>query len=180
MVDLSLLDEQLSLSEKKFRDKQELWQEFITKCKSEAEKKQKELNADTNKTKNLIEQSVFANFLNEKLVERHIDVFSKTFQLGVMNYKFVEKYQEMGTADKFKLIYDQVTECQRAVVNNPFRQEYLDHKEAEMDKFNGKMTDDKEGKSETSFSQSKTSVTQGVKPSIKDKGARAEALAKAA
>lgn len=153
MVDVSFLDEQVSLVEKKFRDKEELWQSFIVSCRQEAEKKQKDLSADTQKTKNLIEQSVFASFLNDKLYEKHVDVFTKSFQLNIMNYKFVERAQHMTTADEYLLTYRRIVECTKGVVGNPFRQEYLENKEAEMDRFCGKAAAaGDEGKSETSYS----------------------------
>ena len=55
MVDVLLLDEEISRQQKKFDDKRELWEQFIQTCRIEAEKKQKDLSADTQKTKNLIE-----------------------------------------------------------------------------------------------------------------------------
>ena len=72
-VDIKFLDEQVSLVDKKFKDKKELWEQFIIACRQESEKKQKDLTADTQKTRNLIEQYVFATYLNDKLEERHLD-----------------------------------------------------------------------------------------------------------
>ena len=67
MVDVLLLDEEISRQQKKFNDKREIWENFISTCRQEAEKKQKDLSADTQKTKNLIEQYDFAEYLNTKL-----------------------------------------------------------------------------------------------------------------
>ena len=78
-MDVKFLDEQVSLVDKKFKDKKELWEQFIITCRSEADKEQKKTNADTQKTRNLIEQYVFATELNKKLEKRHEEVFTKNF-----------------------------------------------------------------------------------------------------
>ena len=65
-----------------------------------------------------------------------------------MNYKFVERAQLMTTADEYTLTYKRITDCTENKINNPFRQEYLDTKDNEMDRFNGKIaTGDDENKS---------------------------------
>ena len=46
-VDIKFLDEQVSLVDKKFRDKKELWEQFIIACRQESEKKQKDLTQTT-------------------------------------------------------------------------------------------------------------------------------------
>ena len=43
MVDVLLLDEEISREQKKFDDKRELWEQFISTCRVDAEKKQKDL-----------------------------------------------------------------------------------------------------------------------------------------
>ena len=47
MVDILLLDEEISRVQKKFNDKRELWESFISACRQDADKKQKDLSADT-------------------------------------------------------------------------------------------------------------------------------------
>ena len=65
-----------------------------------------------------------------------------------MNYKFVEKAHMMTTSDEYTLTYDRIKDCTKNSVGNPYRQEYLANKEAELDKFNGKVgQDDSENKS---------------------------------
>ena len=152
MVDVLLLDEEISRVQKKFSDKRELWEQFITACRQEADKKQKDLSADTQKTKNLIEQYVFATYLNDKLEERHAEVFTKNYQLNLMNFKFVTKGHMLTTADDFMLMYESIQACTTPVHGNRFREEYLQWKEAEMEKFTGKVAiGDDENKSQTSF-----------------------------
>ena len=65
-----------------------------------------------------------------------------------MNYKFVERANQLTTADEYSLTYNRIKDCTKNTVGNPLRQEYIDHKEHEMDKFNGKIaTSDDDNKS---------------------------------
>ena len=125
MVDVLLLDEEISRQQKKFDDKRELWEQFIQTCRIEAEKKQKDLSADTQKTKNLIEQYVFATYLNEKLEERHAEVFTKSYQLNLMNFKFVTNGHLLTSADQFIHKYEDILACSLPGKNNQYRDEYL-------------------------------------------------------
>ena len=72
-----------------------------------------------------------------------------------MNYKFSERAHLLTTSDEYSLTYKNILDCTKNVapVGNPFRAEFLENKEAEMDKFSGKVAaGGEEGKSETSFS----------------------------
>ena len=152
MVDVLLLDEEISRVQKKFNDKRELWEQFIAVCRQEVDKKQKDLSADTQKTKNLIEQYVLATYLNEKMEEKHAEVWTKNYQMNLMEFKFVKKGHMMTSAEDFMLMYENIMACTTSVIGNRFREEYLKYKEAEMEKFTGKVAiGDDENKSQTSY-----------------------------
>ena len=75
-----------------------------------------------------------------------------------MNFKFVTNGHLLTSADQFIHKYEDILACSLPGKNNQYRDEYLQYKEKEMEKFTGKTAiGDDENKSQTSITQ--TSLT---------------------
>ena len=95
---------------------------------------------------------MLATYLNEKMEEKHAEVWTKNYQMNLMEFKFVKKGHMMTSAEDFMLMYENIMACTTSVIGNRFREEYLKYKEAEMEKFTGKVAiGDDENKSQTSY-----------------------------
>ena len=79
-----------------------VFNDLINECKHECVKKIKQLKVDTDKTKKIVENSTFIQFLNSKLEKTHTQLFTFYYRHQLMYYHFVSSQAFYKTARDFE------------------------------------------------------------------------------
>jgi hypothetical protein len=89
LVPLELLDMILAKKQMKQEQRKSVLSNLLVGANKEADRKIKELKVENEKTKKIIENSMFITYLNNKLEMNHQKVFTLFYKLQLLNYHFV-------------------------------------------------------------------------------------------
>lgn len=120
---------------------------MLAGANQDAVKKIKDLKIENDKTKKIIENSMFISFLNNKLEMTHQMVFTQFYKVQMLYYQFITQETFFKAARDFEAQFHACMNVEKP--NNQFNKEWKERKQREMMKFLGKITDTSEIFSET-------------------------------
>jgi hypothetical protein len=88
-VPLEIFDDVMTYKEHKYDDKKSYLNKLIANAKHEASSKIKSLGVDAEKTKKIVESSVFVSFLNTLMESTHQQVFTYNYKHQLLYLHFV-------------------------------------------------------------------------------------------
>lgn len=147
LVPLELFDQVLQLREAKQDEKKQQIVAMIAKMKSDAQQKIKSMGVDTEKTKKIVENSVFIHSLNQSMEALHSQLFTFYYKHQLLYLHFVVQQPMFKAAREFE---GQYLECLRVEkLENKFNKEWRDRLQKEIMRFNGKSVAGGDGYSES-------------------------------
>ena len=127
----------LAQREHKWEDKRSILVQLIQRAKADAQTKIRALGVDTEKTKKIVENSVFITSLNLNLETAHSQIFTLQYKHQLLYLHFVVSQPLFKAAREFEYQYQECMKVERA--DNKFFREWKDRLQKELLRFNGKV-----------------------------------------
>jgi len=136
LVPLELFDQVLQARDVKQDEKRSQIASLIAKMKADATNKIKTMGVDSEKTKKIVENSVFINSLNQAMENLHQQLFTFYYKHQLLYLHFVASNPLFKAAREFENQYLECLTVEKAA--NKYNKEWRDRLVKEMLKFNGK------------------------------------------
>mmetsp|Transcript_8432 Transcript_8432/g.14118 ORF Transcript_8432/g.14118 Transcript_8432/m.14118 type:complete len:814 (-) Transcript_8432:18-2459(-) len=144
LVPLELFDFVLAELQNKSSERRQTIAHFLAECHSQVAKAITKLQIDSEKTKKIVEQSVLAHFLNQRLEQRNTTYFANNFRMRLLHGLFVRQInsgaQSLRSAKDLEQHFGELMKPEHAL--SKFNAEFKSKLEREALKFNGKFQAD--------------------------------------
>jgi len=102
LAELTLLDQIIVKKQAEFASRMDVLQRVVDDSIANAKRKIESLKVTVEKTKRIVENSVFIEDLNKGMEKRHEEVFKEYFKIQLLNYTFVSSQQFFRSAEELE------------------------------------------------------------------------------